>query len=147
MQFSPKYCLYIDNNYSACICIFRCFLRGNSIYIYTIFLFLNGLRLIVTLSAMLYRVHKINELTYKLSLCMNNVIFSSILTIWKFILNVPPPLSPPIFIHTSLAGMNPSCQVSLLVLHDTGLLHSQSGDTHAVAEVTCASKVCLDHVY
>ena len=24
----------------------------------------------------------------------------------------------PIFIHTSLAGMNPSCQVSLLVLHE-----------------------------
>ena len=42
----------------------------------------------------------------------------AILTIWKFILNVPPPLSPPIFIHTSLAGMNPSCQVSLLVLHE-----------------------------
>ena len=42
----------------------------------------------------------------------------AILTIWKFILNVSPPLSPPIFIHTSLAGMNPSCQVSLLVLHE-----------------------------
>ena len=35
--------------------------------------------------------------------------------IWKLILNVPPPLSPPIF-HTSLAGINPSCQVSLPVL-------------------------------
>ena len=45
----------------------------------------------------------------------------AILTIWKFILNVPPPLSPHIFIHTSLAGMNPSCQVSLLVLHE--ILH------------------------
>ena len=38
-------------------------------------------------------------------------------TIWKFILNEPPPLSPPIFNHTSLAGMTPSCQVSRPVLH------------------------------
>ena len=40
----------------------------------------------------------------------------SIFTIWKLILNVPLPLSPPIFIHTSLAGINPSCQVSLPAL-------------------------------
>ena len=31
-------------------------------------------------------------------------------------LNEPPPLSPPIFIHTSLASINPSCQVSRPVL-------------------------------
>ena len=33
-------------------------------------------------------------------------------------IHVPKPLSPPIFIHTSLAVVNPSCQVSLLVLHE-----------------------------
>ena len=36
----------------------------------------------------------------------------------KLNLNAPPPLSPPIFNQISLAGMNPSCQVSLLVLHE-----------------------------
>eukprot|EP00731_Ephydatia_muelleri_P014182 Em0007g1492a len=36
------------------------------------------------------------------------------LTIWKFILNVPPPLSPPSFIHISLAGITPLCQLNNL---------------------------------
>ena len=38
------------------------------------------------------------------------------LTIWKFILNDPPPLSPPIFTHISSCGMMALCQVSLPTL-------------------------------
>ena len=34
------------------------------------------------------------------------------------------------------------CQCAPVSTH-TGLLHSQSGDTHAVAEVTCANEVFL----
>ena len=37
------------------------------------------------------------------------------------------------------------CQCAPVSTH-TGLLNSQSGDTHAVAEVTCANKVCLDRI-
>ena len=39
-----------------------------------------------------------------------------VLTIWKFILNDFPPLSPPILIQISLGGMSPSCHVSRLSL-------------------------------
>lgn len=39
-----------------------------------------------------------------------------VFTIWKFILNDPPPLSPPIFTHISSSGMMPLCQVSLPTL-------------------------------
>ena len=37
------------------------------------------------------------------------------------------------------------CQCAPVSTH-TGLLHNQSGDTHAVAEVTCADEVNLDAV-
>ena len=35
---------------------------------------------------------------------------------WKHILNVPPPLSPISFSHTSSSGMAPSCQVTRCTL-------------------------------
>lgn len=37
---------------------------------------------------------------------------------WKDILKEPPPLSPPIFTHTSLQGMVPLCHVSASALYD-----------------------------
>ena len=46
------------------------------------------------------------------------------LTIWKFILNELPPLSPPIFTHTSSEGIAPSCHVSLLRLQNTSKYHN-----------------------
>jgi len=36
---------------------------------------------------------------------------------WKEVFMEPPPLSPPIFTHTSLLGIKPECHVSLFSLH------------------------------
>ena len=51
----------------------------------------------------------------KMQVCLGLLGFG-VLTIWKFILNELPPLSPPILIHISLGGMSPSCHVSRLSL-------------------------------
>lgn len=39
-----------------------------------------------------------------------------VFTIWKFILNAPPPLSPPSLIHTSVSGITPLCHVRVAAL-------------------------------